>query len=286
MDARITLNDKPIWPDRGWQHSGGPDNRVPFDLRIDVTRGDRLGFLVNKHGEIGFDTTHFDPTIAYEGGEIHVASKEFSGQQGRSGWRYGYLEAGSWHDLTYAEDAQTWRFKEDNPTHTPFVAAATQHPHTDQDAAREWTAPRTGRVHISGSVCNVGNAGLSQPGGHRMASSSYAPWYTLFDRQSQDGLIIGWDYMGHWASRFAAGGDGTIQASLKVAGHRQTLAAGQSVTMPKAFVALYRDDLDNAGNELLDWQYRYLWDYTREGGFPPFLCSDTGTREPAGASRA
>ncbi len=33
-------------------------------------------------------------------------------------------------------------------------------------------------------------------------------------------------------------------------------------------MALYRDDLDNAGNELLDWQYRYLWDYTREGWFP------------------
>ena len=57
-------------------------------------------------------------------------------------------------------------------------------------------------------------------------------------------------------------------ASLQVAGHKQTLRPGQSVTTPKAFVALYRDDLDNAGNELLDWQYRYLWDYTREGWFP------------------
>ena len=101
-----------------------------------------------------------------------------------------------------------------------------------------------------------------------MASSSYAPWYTLFDRQSKDGLIIGWDYMGHWASRFAVGEDASIRVSLKVAGHRQTLAPGQSVTTPKAFTALYRDDLDNAGNELLDWQYRYLWDYTREGWFP------------------
>ncbi|MGC8639261.1 MAG: hypothetical protein ACP5XB_05205 [Isosphaeraceae bacterium] len=268
IDARITLNDKPIWPAQGWQHSKGPDDRKPFDLKVVVAPGDRLRFVVNKHGEIGFDTTHFDPTIRYEGGETHVASREFSGQQGKSGWRYGYLEKGMWHDLTYYEDGRTWKFKEDNATHTPFVAPATQHPHTEQDAVREWTALRAGHVRITGLVCNVGNEGLGQPGGHRMASSSYAPWYALFDRQSKDGLVIGWDYMGRWASSFTMGSDGAIRASLRVAGHKQSLSPGQSVTTPRAFVALYRDDLDNAGNELLDWQYRYLWDYTRQGWFP------------------
>ena len=37
---------------------------------------------------------------------------------------------------------------------------------------------------------------------------------------------------------------------------------------PKAFVGLYQGDLDEAGNACLDWQYRYLWDYTRDGWFP------------------
>ncbi len=268
VDAKITVNDQPAWPAQGWKFSRGPDDHQSFDLKINVAAGDRIRFLVNKHGEIGFDTTHFDPTITYEGGETHVASKEFSGRQGDSGWRYGYLEKGRWHDLTYSEDAKVWRFKEDNDTHTPFVAAATQHPHTEQDAAREWTAPHPGRVRITGMVCNLGDAGLSQPGGHRMASSSYAPWYALFDRQSRDGLIIGWDYMGHWASSFTIASDGTVTAALTVAGHKQSLQPGQSVTTPKSFVALYREDLDNAGNELLDWQYRYLWDYTREGWSP------------------
>ncbi len=268
IDAGITVNDHPVWPAQGWQYSRGPDDGKPFDLRLDVAAGDRIRFLVNKHGEINFDTTQFDPTIAYEGGESHRASMEFGGRQGTSGWRYGYLEKGQWHDLTYSEEARAWRFNADNPTHTPFVAAATQHPHTDQDAAREWTAPHAGRVRITGSVSNVGDAGLSAPGSHRMASSSYAPWYALFDRQSRDGLIIGWDYMGHWASSFTIATDGTVSAVLKVAGHKQTLQPGQSLTTPKSFVALYRDDLDNAGNELLDWQYRYLWDYTREGWFP------------------
>lgn len=269
IDARITLNDKPVWPAQGWRRSKGPDDRAPFDLNIEVAAGDRVRFVVNKHGEIGFDTTYCDPAITYlDGGGTALASRDFSGRQGGSGWRYGYLEKGVWHDLTFYDEGQTWRFKEDNATHTPFVARATQHPHTEQDAVREWTAPRAGRLRITGDFRNIGNEGLSQPGGHRMASSSYAPWYAAFDRQSRDGLIIGWDYMGRWASSFTSRSDGALDASLQVKGYKRTLQPGQEITTPKAFTALYRDDLDNAGNELLDWQYRYLWDYTREGWFP------------------
>ena len=224
---------------------------------------------MNKHGEIGFDTTHFDPTIRYEGGEAHVASREFSGRQGRSGWRYGYLENGRWHDLTYYADAQTWRFKEDNATHTPFVARATQHPHTEQDAVREWTAPHAGTRSDHGLR-------LQRAAMRACPSPAAIAWRRPAMRlgtpssigKSKDGLVIGWDYMGHWASSFAVQGDGTVNASLRVAGHKQSLLPGQSVTTPKAFVALFRDDLDNAGNEFLDWQYRYLWDYTRDGWFP------------------
>jgi len=34
---------------------------------------------------------------------------------------------------------------------------------------------------------------------------------------------------------------------------------GESLTTPMAFVGLFQGDLDEAGNEVLDWQYRYLW---------------------------
>ncbi len=44
------------------------------------------------------------------------------------------------------------------------------------------------------------------------------------------------------------------------------LATGESFTTPSGFVGLFQGDLDNAGNELLDWQYAFLWDYTRDGG--------------------
>ena len=38
-------------------------------------------------------------------------------------------------------------------------------------------------------------------------------------------------------------------------------------------MGLFEKDLDNAGNECLDWQYRYLWDYTRDAWFPAIRIS-------------
>jgi hypothetical protein len=110
--------------------------------------------------------------------------------------------------------------------------------------------------------------GGPSPNDERRGSESYAPWYALMDRTTGHGLVIGWDFMGHWRSRFEADADGRVRARLEVAGYRRELPPGETVTTPKAFVALFRDDLDNAGNEVLDWQYQYLWDYTREGWFP------------------
>lgn len=104
--------------------------------------------------------------------------------------------------------------------------------------------------------------------GPRAGSSIYSPWVSLYSKNSKSGLFVGWDYMGHWASSYTPLEDDSISICYKVAGHRQTLKPGRSVTTPMAFVGLYSDDLDNAGNELLDWQYRYLWDYTREPWFP------------------
>jgi hypothetical protein len=96
-------------------------------------------------------------------------------------------------------------------------------------------------------------------------SASYAPWYSLFNRETRQGVVIGFDYFGHWQSAFAARSNDCVQAQLRLAGFQRWLAPGGAVTTPWAFTALYRDDLDEAGNTLLDWQYTYLWDYTRDG---------------------
>lgn len=104
--------------------------------------------------------------------------------------------------------------------------------------------------------------------GFKMGSASYAPWYAFYDRQSREGVFVGFDYFGRWASTIMAVQNQSIRMQLRLAGYRQTIAPGRSITTPKAFTGLYREDLDNAGNEVLDWQYQYMWDYTRPEWFP------------------
>ncbi len=283
VNVKILLNDKQIWPTAGWQYVANATVSVPFDMRADVGPGDRLVFLVNKNGNINYDTTRFDPAIAYADGETHTASKEFSDTQNRSNWRYAYLENGKFVDLVFYPGPKQWRKIVDNPNGVPFVGLDDQHPDDGQDAARIWTASKAGSVRISGVVSNSGNR--SGGSGFRAGTASYAPWYALYNRSSKDGLFIGWDYFGHWSSAFSRRADGSVGTQLTVAGHKQILAPGQSVTTPKAFVGLFRDDLDNAGNECLDWQYRYLWDHTREGWFPAirmlgYWFKGTGWQQP------
>ena len=268
VNAMILRNDAQLWPASGWKYSANATVIEPFDLTIDVAAGDKLFFLVSMNAGIGYDTTAFDPLIAYEDGEAHQASDEFSGEQGKNGWRYQYIEDGKAVDLVYYALPNQWRKATDNATGTPFIGPDNQHPDVGQNAARVWTAPKPGKVHITGSICNTGNGQGLGGYGFRPGTSTYAPWYALFNRDTHQGCFVGWDYFGHWTSSFALNAQGQAAAELDVAGCKTTLAPGQSITTPKSFVGLFRDDLDNAGNTCLDWQYRYLWDYTREGWFP------------------
>jgi len=268
VNVRILQNDRQIWPETGWQFVP-PNTGVikHFDVSVDVAAADKLVFVVNMNKEISFDTTEFDPTITYADGESHTASKEFSKEQGKNDWRYQYIENGKSIDLVYYSGPNQWRKEKDNAAGVPFVGVNNQHPDSSQDSARVWTAPKAGRVHISGTACNIGSY-VKGTYGFRAGSSSYAPWYALYGKDTKNGLFIGWDYFGHWTSSFELGKNGATNTRLVVAGFKDTLAPGESFTTPKAFVGLFADDLDNAGNECLDWQYNYLWDYTRDGWFP------------------
>jgi len=230
VDARVLCNDQQVWPATGLQHLANATVSVPFEFTREVQPGDKLVFLVNMHGNIGFDTTAFDPTIAYADGETHTASKEFSEEQGRNGWRYQYLENGRFIDLVYYPAPKQWRKEKDNATGTPFVGVGNQHPDNGQDAVRVWTAPKAGRVRVTGVVCNTGNGvGSSGSYGFRPGTASYAPWYALYAKDTKQGVFIGWDYFGHWASSFSLNPDGSVTAQLKVAGYKQDKAQTQHI---------------------------------------------------------
>jgi hypothetical protein len=298
VEAKILLNSKQVWPENNWVFAKDATVQIPFDFNIEVKSGDNLAFLLRSKSENpgGLkDATCFAPTITYENGERHIASKEFSSEQGKNGWHYQYLEDGDYKDLSYCTELEQWRnpnafAKDERQTSLNFKGPCIGGPlfnSTDsgwstpgnrQDVARVWVASKEGNVRVTGEVWNNGNGFYHAWNAwkyyeDRPGTENYAPWYALYNRDTKDGMIIGWDYFGHWKSSFATDTCGDINVQLKVACHRQTLAPGESVETPKSFTGLYRDDLDNAGNECLNWQYRYLWDYTRDEWFPAIRMS-------------
>jgi len=106
------------------------------------------------------------------------------------------------------------------------------------------------------------------PKGGRMGNSIYAPIYVFFNRNAKDGVFVGWDYLGRWASEVGNYRGGPLNVGLKVDGYKKSLAPGKSIDTPKAFTGVFEGDLDELGNELKDYQYRYKWDYTRDAYFP------------------
>jgi hypothetical protein len=74
-----------------WQADINADDSVGVEpqLSLDVRAGESLRFVVHRRGTIGYDTTHWDPVLAFEGGETYQASRAFSTtQQGEGGWHY------------------------------------------------------------------------------------------------------------------------------------------------------------------------------------------------------
>jgi hypothetical protein len=112
-------------------------------------------------------------------------------------------------------------------------------------------------------------------------SARYEPWFSLFDRQSSDGVYMGYDYFGNWAAPIGRRDGSGESLSLNIPNYDDPVAPGQVVDSPKAFTGVYKSDLDDMTNRLLTWQYAYLWDYTRAPWFtavrdegPDYLVGD------------
>jgi len=104
---------------------------------------------------------------------------------------------------------------------------------------------------------------LDSNGGMQAGSySSFLPLIFLLNRNATDGVAVGWDYLGHW--RFEIGDqDGSpLTMSLLLAGFEKDLAPGAQIETPKVFIAPFSGGVDELGNQLLDWQYAYLWEFT------------------------
>ena len=100
-------------------------------------------------------------------------------------------------------------------------------------------------------------------GGFNQSSMVYIPWFNLWNNSTKDGVYMGFDYFGNWDAQVGNLGPGDASLSVTMPNYDSPVAAGQTVTTPLAFAGVYRTDLDDMTNRVLDWQYRYMWDDTR-----------------------
>ena len=106
------------------------------------------------------------------------------------------------------------------------------------------------------------NGGV-QPGNY----SSYLPLVFLHNRNAAEGIAVGWDYLGHWSFRLGDQDSRPLDMSLELTGFTKDLAPGERIETPKAFLATFSGGVDELGNQLLDWQYAYFWEFTNPDYF-------------------
>jgi hypothetical protein len=92
--------------------------------------------------------------------------------------------------------------------------------------------------------------------------SSFLPLIFLLNRNATDGVAVGWDYLGHWRFEIGDQEGSPLTMSLLLAAFEKDLAPGAQIETPKAFMATFSGGVDELGNQLLDWQYAYLWEFT------------------------
>lgn len=268
VKLKVMLNDRKLWPEKDWMHIANAESQVAYDISADVVAGDRLVFIVNAKNDDGWDSTTLDPVITTEDGVRHQASAGLSESQGGNQWGYEWEQNGTFKEMVFNPALSQWQREDDRGTDRPLIRSAIVHPDFAANAVRVWTADKPGTIHITGVVSNPGNGIILGNGtGFKLGSSAYAPWYSLLQPEGGQGVFMGWDYLGHWHSTFTINETGHVQGHLSLAAYDSLLQKGESIRTPAAFTGLFQNDLDHAGNECLDWQYQYLWDYTRDDWF-------------------
>jgi hypothetical protein len=86
------------------------------------------------------------------------------------------------------------------------------------------------------------------------------------DRARGEGIVATWDYTGRWS---ATVGDSYGKLLIEPrATAAFSLAPSATITGPLGRAGFYQGDLDDMGNAVLDFTYRYLWNDTSSGYFP------------------
>ncbi len=98
------------------------------------------------------------------------------------------------------------------------------------------------------------------------ATLHFIPWMALARKTPPgDGCFLDLDFLGAWRLSCvrAAEGPALLSASSpQVAG--LSVEPGRSLRLPTVFIGVFRDDLDDMGRRLYEWQYEYQWAWTHD----------------------
>ncbi len=99
------------------------------------------------------------------------------------------------------------------------------------------------------------------------ASSDHLPFMMFYDAAARHGYFFGWDYLGPWSAAVGAREGIAFHCRLVLADYTRTLGPGESFDTPRVFTGCFVGDLDDLGNQVLDWQYQYLWEHKHAAYF-------------------
>ena len=119
-----------------------------YDVTMNVAAGDPINFVVNGRSACWCDGTTFDPTITLtrSASSTYQAYPDFSSVQGQRNWYY--LESNG-NQMTW--NGSLWQGSE---TYL-LLEPASEHPGTYLNAVRQWRAPSSGSIRITGTAADM-----------------------------------------------------------------------------------------------------------------------------------
>lgn len=96
-----------------------------------------------------------------------------------------------------------------------------------------------------------------------------AIWFEFFalcNRVKDEGWYLTFDYQGWWQSQFTCRDRNTSLVGWCVL-KDYAFPAGSSIKMPPMMSGVYTGDIDDLGNTINEYIYKYKWDYTRDKYF-------------------
>jgi hypothetical protein len=136
-----------------WSRMLAYNDSIGYEMGISVAvqKGDAIYFTINQNANNAYDSTRWNPSIAYI--ESESAYEAFGNIQGIGGWYFQQWDGIKYTDLKYMNGLWIG-----SSSQFPLINSFIQHP-SEIDAVRKWVAPKKGFIRIAGNVAKSDTTG-------------------------------------------------------------------------------------------------------------------------------